>query len=218
MGLKDHYRTLGLPSAASQAEVKKAYRSLAHKYHPDKNTENPYAITHFREIQEAYSVLGDEKKRKLYDEERYFAGLSSKKEPETVSSAWLLEQAIRLNKHMESLDSYSMNHRAVNDYVMLLLSDSHMAVLLEEQEKETSRKIVQETLRAIAKLEYVYYPGIIERMVRVAGNDQMLLQEISATSLIRRKRNQSDRYTPVIVFIITIILCIIMYLYSRHML
>ncbi len=63
----DFYTTLGVERSASKAEIKKAYRKLARKFHPDVNPENPEAEKRFKEIQEAYSVLSDEKKRKQYD-------------------------------------------------------------------------------------------------------------------------------------------------------
>jgi len=68
MEYKDYYKVLGVPKSATQAEIKKKFRKLAVKYHPDKNKDNPSAEDKFKEINEAYEVLGDEKKRKQYDE------------------------------------------------------------------------------------------------------------------------------------------------------
>ena len=67
MARKNYYEILGVPEAATAEEIKKAYRQLALKYHPDKNPNNPDAEAHFKEIAEAYSILGDEEKRKKYD-------------------------------------------------------------------------------------------------------------------------------------------------------
>jgi curved DNA-binding protein len=67
MAYKDYYKTLGVDKKASQDEIKKAYRRLALKYHPDKNQGNKEAEEKFKEIGEAYEVLGDAEKRKKYD-------------------------------------------------------------------------------------------------------------------------------------------------------
>jgi curved DNA-binding protein len=68
MDYKDYYKILGVDKKASQDEIKKAYRKLALKYHPDKNPNNKAAEEKFKEINEAYEVLGDPVKRKKYEE------------------------------------------------------------------------------------------------------------------------------------------------------
>ena len=65
---KDFYAVLGVSSSASQDEVKKAYRKLAKKYHPDANANDPMAAEKFKDISEANNVLGDPEKRKQYDD------------------------------------------------------------------------------------------------------------------------------------------------------
>jgi molecular chaperone DnaJ len=67
---KDFYATLGVSSSASQDEIKKAYRKLAKKYHPDANANDAKAGERFKEISEANNVLSDPQKRKQYDEMR----------------------------------------------------------------------------------------------------------------------------------------------------
>ena len=71
---RDYYETLGVNKSADKEAIKRAYRKLAKKYHPDTNAGNPHAEEMFKDVTEAYNVLSDEKKRKLYDEFG-FAGL-----------------------------------------------------------------------------------------------------------------------------------------------
>lgn len=68
MANKDYYGTLGVEKNASQDEIKKAYRTLALKYHPDRNSSNKEAESKFKEINEAYQVLSDSEKRARYDQ------------------------------------------------------------------------------------------------------------------------------------------------------
>ncbi|MBI4691101.1 MAG: molecular chaperone DnaJ [Nitrospirae bacterium] len=65
--MKDYYETLGVPRDASEADLKKAFRQLALKYHPDRNPDNKESEEKFKEINEAYSVLSDPNKRANYD-------------------------------------------------------------------------------------------------------------------------------------------------------
>src|SRR5438552_10048770 len=68
MEFKDYYSTLGVAKTATEKEIKQAYRKLARKHHPDVNPNDKSAEAKFKEINEAYEVLGDPDKRKKYDE------------------------------------------------------------------------------------------------------------------------------------------------------
>ena len=68
MAKKDYYEVLGIPKNASEQDIKKAYRSMAKKYHPDRNKDNPEAEAKFKEVQEANEILSDPQKRAAYDQ------------------------------------------------------------------------------------------------------------------------------------------------------
>jgi molecular chaperone DnaJ len=70
MAQQDYYAVLGVPASASQDDIKKQYRKLAAKHHPDKNPNDPKAADTFKGISEAYQTLGDPEKRKQYDQMR----------------------------------------------------------------------------------------------------------------------------------------------------
>ena len=65
--MKDYYKTLGIEKNASKDDIKKAFRKMAHQYHPDKNKNDPAAAQKFKEASEAYSVLSDDNRRRQYD-------------------------------------------------------------------------------------------------------------------------------------------------------
>ena len=64
---RDYYEVLGVPKTASEDEIKKSYRKLARQYHPDRNPGDKQAETRFKEVQDAYDILSDKKKREQYD-------------------------------------------------------------------------------------------------------------------------------------------------------
>lgn len=93
---RDYYEVLGLNKNADAATIKKAYRKLAKKYHPDSNEGNASAAEHFKEVNEAYDVLSDEKKRKLYDQ---FGHAALKKVPVIMETHREVLLAVALAEH-----------------------------------------------------------------------------------------------------------------------
>src|SRR5262245_8295671 len=69
----DYYETLGVPRAAGADDIRKAYRKLARKYHPDLNPGDKSAEDRFKNVQEAYDVLSDSKKRQMYDQFGFYS-------------------------------------------------------------------------------------------------------------------------------------------------
>src|SRR5436190_10647233 len=73
MAKKDYYNILGVKKDAKADEIKKAYRRLARKHHPDVNPGDKASEDKFKDLQEAYDVLSDDKKRKVFDRFGYYA-------------------------------------------------------------------------------------------------------------------------------------------------
>ena len=67
MAKRDYYEVLGVEKGATDSEIKKAFRRIAMKYHPDRNPDSKDAEEKFKEAQEAYEILGDEEKKSAYD-------------------------------------------------------------------------------------------------------------------------------------------------------
>src|SRR3982751_6391494 len=79
MSKRDYYKVLDLPRTATEADVKKAYRRLAMKYHPDRNPGDKEAEENFKEAKEAYEVLSETDKRAIYDQHGH-AGIDASRQ------------------------------------------------------------------------------------------------------------------------------------------
>ena len=84
MHLKDYYSILEIESSATQAEIKKAFRKLAHQYHPDKNQHDPYANAQFVEVKEAYELLTNPAKKEYYLQQRWYEQSIGKKKKQDI--------------------------------------------------------------------------------------------------------------------------------------
>ena len=89
MSQRDFYELLGVSKGASEAEIKKAYRKLAMKYHPDRNPDNKEAEEKFKEIQKAYDILSTPEKKAAYDQYGH-AGVDPNMGEVAVSAAALV--------------------------------------------------------------------------------------------------------------------------------
>lgn len=102
----DYYKVLGVPEQAGEEEIKQAYRKLAKKYHPDLNPNHPGAEEKFKNIVEAYEILGDAGKRKKYDLARKKPGVGGNGES-TVSAKTSDRNMADFTKDMEKYFGFS---------------------------------------------------------------------------------------------------------------
>lgn len=215
--LKDYYKILEVPTSANEAEVKKAYRKLAFKYHPDTNKDNKFAEDHFREIQEAYAVLSIPNTRKKYDHARWLAGMSTRaREKEVITPEWIMKESHKLSHHMDTVDAYRMSHSALYDYIMLLLSDSHLAVLKQEDDKEMNLMITKEILHATRGLKYLYMQPVADVLLKLADGHEAAVAVIQKNILQRKRQRQWERAMPYIIILITLSLVCVMYYWGKR--
>lgn len=213
---KDHYKTLEVQPSSAQEDIKKAYRALAFKYHPDTNPGNEYAVKHFLEIQEAYEVLGNPDKRIRYDEERWLMGMGTRaKDIQLITPQWILAESRKLSAHMRTIDTYRMSHAALQDYIFLLLSDDHMAILQKEQDDDTNISIVQELLQATRHLRYEHMEPVAARLAQLVRGYNEPMHRIHRQVERARYAAMWDKYRMWLILVIAIVLCVLMYAYGR---
>lgn len=212
--MKDHYKILGIPSSASRQDIRKAHRRLAMQFHPDRNQGNAFAEARFLEIQEAYTILYDPLSRKEYDDERWLSGMGARASyAPTVTPAWLLDIARKLNDSLKQMDIHRISHQALQQYILLILADAHLGVLLQYNETGTNAAIAQEIMTAADNLEVQYISAIWERLYNIA--DMPTRQAMQ--QMLKRKEQEElrARLFPFIILLITLALCIFMYFYSK---
>lgn len=213
--MKDYYVILGVKRSATNGEIKKAYRALALKYHPDKNPDNKAAELRFLEITEAYSVLADNARRTWYDNEYlYSGGTRTREEQVIVTPEWLLNVSQQLNTSLSKMDTHRISHGALQQYILLILSDAHIAVLHLHASAEVNTGLIREIIEASRLLEPKYLKAIHHQLNKIseATVDKTLIKTYF------EKREQDAFYSrlfPFFVFAVTVILCLLMVYYGK---
>lgn len=213
---KNYYKILELTHSASQHDIKKAFRQLAMKYHPDKNGDNKFAEAHFREIQEAYQVLSDPYRRSAYNQSRWYRqSMRRETASEIITPGSILKNCQDLNRYLSQLDAFRINQQALHQYIMHLLSEKNLFILIESKDNLFNTSVIKEFLKASQLLSYMYMKKVGDKLIRLAGEDYPAVEIIYSCLKERRMQSYWQQYQPLIILIFTLVLCWVIYALSK---
>jgi hypothetical protein len=213
MPSKDYYRILGVRPDATKEEIKRSYRKLALKYHPDRNPGDELSAEAFREVAEAYEVLSDPVKRKDYHSKHYFAyTYTSAEAPATPEM--VLKRARDLAHVVQKADPYRINRDALLFQLDQLLSAEH-ATLIETQPIAYQDALVDAILAVAKPLPYTEVLTICALLLRLARENDPLEQKIRQFMIQQRRSDKWSRYKVVAAVIAAVLLCLVIFWISR---
>lgn len=173
MYLKDYYSILELPSSASMDEIKKAYRRLAHQYHPDKNANDLYAAAQFAEIKEAYETLTNPTRKDHYLQQRWYARSMGKRSSQmVVNPVTVLKQLLELDQYTHTLDEHRMDKEGLYHYLCAILSNENIEKINLFQEESVNKEIIRSALKSGGLLPYKLAVELAERLRKINVNDE----------------------------------------------
>jgi hypothetical protein len=215
MSSKDYYRLLGVNAEASDDEIRKAYRKLVFKYHPDRNPDDPVADATFMEIKEAYEILSDPKKREDYHYKRFFTYNYRYSTGPTVTPQSISNDAAKLQKLVERANPFRINRDALLFQVEQILSEENLLMLKNENLVNINYGIVEALLIASGPLHYIATLVISERLFLLAENNNVLDNKIADFLKDQQKKDNWNRYKIALAIAAAILLCLIIFFIGR---
>ena len=217
MAVKDYFKILELSPQATLSDVKKSFRRLALRYHPDTNHGNGYAEAWYREIQEAYETLTNTELRQVYLQERWLLKSQGRPFSETMplTPVFILKQANDLLEQVKSMDHFRMSHSSLQQQILTILEDKKIDSLLSYNETTVNRQIAEIVFACMFPLDYALQNPVLQQLHKLASTDTCMLQQIKRYSDKRKQQYLWERYQGLIIFAITILLCATIYFLSE---
>jgi molecular chaperone DnaJ len=217
MPVKDYYKILELPPQANLKDIKRSFRRLALRFHPDTNQENKHAAAWFREVQEAYDTLTDPAKKEAYLQERWLLQSSgrpfAKVAPQTPEL--VLAEARSLAIYSKSIDHFRMDPDELRRMIAEVLNDEKLEVLKSFNLPGINRQIVAQLLEASDLLTFDLFEPVCARLKKVCSEQSEMLQLIEAIRLRKKRQQWWDKHQGWVIAAITFGLCALVFLLSK---
>lgn len=212
MQLKDYYSILELPASASGDEIKKAYRRLAHQYHPDKKNNDPYAAAQFSDIKEAYEILSNPAKKDYYLQQRWFAQSIGKKiKKESITPITILKQMLELDRYASKLDVHRTNHEDLFNQIVSILSDENIDILNSFNDRQIKKEIILLALKGGNTLSYHYAIPLTERLKRLTTTEESFNKQFDQFILQHKQTNYWEKKKIWVVLFIVLLICLVIF-------
>lgn len=206
--IKDYYKILDVKSSANADVIKKAYRRLAMKYHPDHNPGDALAAAVFEDVAEAYKTLSDTEARKQYNFNRYLVANEEYKRPAATIDA-IIFRMHRITEQVKLADPFRFNKDALLYSIKQLLPED-ISLLLHTNEK-LLKQFLEMVCAAVAHLSSHQTKKIMVLMQPLYKKEKWLYETLDLIMQNQQKKERWEKYKIVLVVLLTIILCVIIF-------
>lgn len=209
MQLKDYYSILELHPSATTDEIKKAYRRLAHQYHPDKKNNDPYAAAQFSNIKEAYEILSNPVKKDQYLQRRWYTQSIGKKiKKDAVTPVTILKQLLELDRYISKSDVHRMYHEGLFIHINKILSDENIHTLNSFNEPTINKKIILIALKSGNALSYRFVTPFTEQLKKITINDDSIHKKIEEFIRQQTQNNYWEKKKIWVILFIVLLICL----------
>lgn len=193
---KDYYKILEISFGCTNEDIKKSYRQLALKYHPDRNAGNELYEEKFKLITEAYETLSNGNRRIIYDYD-YKKQISEnqnsvKEDKKPITPKTFLEIFIELNRKIRYTNKENILQENVYNRIKDLLDKQVIDFLIQYDDKETNIKIIEEIKLICIYLKYHQIEKICVLLSKLAGSDSSQIEKIFKFQKTKKRENLID--------------------------
>lgn len=202
---------------ASVDEIKRKYRKLAHEFHPDKNPGDKYAESRFHDIKEAYETLSNPYKKEAWLQERWLRQVHNESmgESRPLTPYLILDKVLKLDKYVSTQDVFRMDQQTISEMILDIVSEENVNCLLSFRDKEINKTIIQYLLSSARPIRSNKIASLWPKLEQIAAKDHVILNEINRFRLAKKSREQNEKWTLPVVMIITVVICVLIYLSGR---
>lgn len=211
MPLKDYYAILKVPAGADAAGIKKAFRALAMEYHPDKRKGNKQEEVYYREIQDAYQVLSDPRKREEYLYQRWLERSLGHTLDNALRAEQILQLFIKADQYIAGTDYFKIDKVILLNHLKDLFSDTRLETILREDDAQIETGTLQMAHRIAHQLDLRGVEWIFQHLKKLLAKHPE--EQLAWEKLLRKKRLEKsmDQLKIPLVLILTMILCYIIF-------
>ncbi|GAB2996807.1 hypothetical protein GCM10027284_13060 [Cyclobacterium sediminis] len=202
--MTDYYKLLGVLTTSTTEEIKKAYRQLALKYHPDRNSGDKKSEAFFKKVTEAYTILSDPEARESYNWEYKKSQQNSNnqnqqkraqpKQEKQVTPTVILSGFHDIKKKVNGIEKSRINQSALYNSLNELLSVINLNFLISWGDTETNKQIISEVMICCKVLPYSYVEKLSSKLAKLAGSDNETIHEIFNYLKSQKKKQFRKKY------------------------
>lgn len=205
---RDPYQVLHVSPSASAEEIRKAFRKLAMQYHPDKNPGSALAIKKFSEIQEAYQLLGDRKKRAAYHYRRYSQDPRYSHPPKAETAEEVAKQFSAFSSEFARMDPFRLDPDWLYFRLQELLSEENVGLLANANQTSLNGQIMKQVIAAAQWLPLEQARVLLNKLWPVTVNDAGSRKELRQFLLHAKQYAYWSRYKVWIALLIALGFCV----------
>jgi hypothetical protein len=216
--VKDYYKILGVPPNASLSDIKRGFRHLAQRYHPDKHGGSKHAEAWYREVYEAYTTLTDPALREVYHQQRWLQQSLGRPldNPLPLTPENILAEVESTCQQAKNLDQFRMDQKGLGSQLAQLISEDKIEALRAFGDESINYRIVYCMQDALVRLDFPYLGAVQTQLLKLSAGNIPMKALVKGYFEKRRRQHWWIKNQWWIVLAITAALCAMVFTITNY--